>query len=167
MSFENPFSGFGKKRKNAAKIGGIMALGAMPMASGAAENIHAGKGPQKTEADSAHEMISDDTRSYQQGDKEYYYSYFPGLSHEQIDSLMSGANQELAKKEAGVETNSVDSLTNDQKEVLKVLYPDQVKDDPNFKGKWIPPSDELVKKYQKGEFKTKDELIKLNQQNKK
>jgi hypothetical protein len=171
MSFENPFFGIGKKIKNAAKIGGMMTLGAMPMASSAAENIHAGKEPQGTEADSAREIINSDTEAYMQGDKEYYYSHFPNLSHEIIDSLVSDANQKLAKnevsQESGAEKSSVVLLTQDQKDVLSILYPAQVKDDPDFAGRWMPPSDELVKKYQKGEFKTKDDLIKLNQMNKK
>jgi hypothetical protein len=198
MSFEN-FGNFvnekageiKKKVRNVAKIAAIGALGIVPMATQAGEHQTIDKDKnaievvdEKMAKEAASNMIKSDSDVGMLSEAAYYYSQFPQLEHEEIDSLIqrekdnfvARADKQKTEKEdyakkvmAGeieldlTSENHSSCLTPEQRQILNILYPEQVKKDPGFKGGWIPPSDNLVDKYKKGLFKTKDDLIRLNQ----
>ena len=57
------------------------------------------------------------------------------------------------------------NLTKAQKEVLKIQYPSQYKQDPEFKGRWVPPHPDVVEKYKKGKFTAESNAINKRKKN--
>lgn len=174
MKFENFLEGVSntadeakKKIKNIAKIASIVGIGLSPMTSMAEGNANSSvEATKQEEMKKAYNEIKSDADMFMIAEKSYYLRTFPGLEEDDVDSLISLANQEVVaameKREAEEASKPKPEMTPEDslnRKVGSILYPDQAEDILNG-GRFIPPSKWIVEAYKAGEFNSREEYMK-------